>query len=50
VLSNMFGTLGGATGIGLLLAVSIAYRLYETMAAEQMREMYPIMRRFFGDE
>ena len=50
VLSNMFGTLGGATGIGLLLAVSIAYRLYETMAAEQMREMYPMMRRFFGGE
>lgn len=50
VISNMFGTLGGATGIGLLLAVSIAYRLYETMAAEQIREMYPVMRRFFGGE
>ncbi len=50
VLSGMFGTLGGTTGIGLLLAVSIAYRLYEEVASEQMMEMYPMMRRFFGRE
>ncbi|MBE0516920.1 MAG: preprotein translocase subunit SecY [Methanophagales archaeon] len=50
VLSNMFGTLGEASGIGLLLAVSIAYRLYEDVASEQMMEMYPMMRRFFGGE
>ncbi|MFV9676576.1 MAG: preprotein translocase subunit SecY [Methanosarcinales archaeon] len=49
VLSNMFGTLGQASGTGLLLAVSIAYRLYEDVASEQMMEMYPTMRRFFGD-
>ncbi|NQE46744.1 Protein translocase subunit SecY [ANME-1 cluster archaeon GoMg2] len=49
VLSNMFGTLGQASGTGLLLAVSIAYRLYEDVASEQMMEMYPAMRRFFGD-
>ncbi len=48
VLSNMFGTLGQASGTGLLLAVSIAYRLYEDVASEQMMEMYPTMRRFFG--
>ncbi|KAF5413423.1 MAG: Protein translocase subunit SecY [Candidatus Methanophagaceae archaeon] len=49
VLSNMFGTLGQASGTGLLLAVSIAYRLYEDVASEQMMEMYPTMRRFFGE-
>ncbi len=48
VLSNMFGTLGQASGTGLLLAVSIAYRLYEDVASEQMMEMFPAMRRFFG--
>jgi len=50
VLANMFGTLGQASGTGLLLAVSIAYRLYEDVASEQMMEMYPMMRRFFGGE
>jgi len=50
VVANMFGTLGQASGTGLLLAVSIAYRLYEDIASEQMMEMYPMMRRFFGSE
>jgi len=50
VLSNMFGTLGQASGTGLLLAVSIAYRLYEDVASEQMIEIFPAMRRFFGRE
>lgn len=50
VVANMFGTLGQASGTGLLLAVSIAYRLYEDVASEQMMEMYPMMRRFFGSE
>jgi preprotein translocase subunit SecY len=50
VVANMFGTLGQASGTGLLLAVSIAYRLYEDIASEQMMEMYPMMRRFFGGE
>ena len=50
VVANMFGTLGQASGTGLLLAVSIAYRLYEDVASEQMMEMFPAMRRFFGEE
>ncbi len=50
VLANMFGTLGQASGTGLLLAVSIAYNLYEEVASEQMMEMYPALRRFFGEE
>ncbi|MFZ2070307.1 MAG: preprotein translocase subunit SecY [Halobacteriota archaeon] len=49
VAANMFGTLGQASGTGLLLAVSIAYRYYEDVASEQMMEMYPTMRRFFGE-
>ncbi len=50
VIANMFGTLGQASGTGLLLAVSIAYNLYEEVASEQMMEMYPMMRHFFGGE
>jgi len=50
VVANMFGTLGQASGTGLLLAVSIAYNLYESVASEQMMEMYPMMRHFFGGE
>jgi preprotein translocase subunit SecY len=50
VFANMLGTLGQASGAGLLLAVSIGYGLYERMASEQMMEMYPMMRRFFGEE
>jgi preprotein translocase subunit SecY len=42
------GTLGGAGGTGLLLAVSIVYRLYEDIASEQMMEMHPMVRSFFG--
>ena len=50
VVANMFGTLGQASGTGLLLGVSIAYRLYEDIASEQMMEMHPMMRSFFGGE
>jgi Preprotein translocase subunit SecY len=38
------------TGTGMLLAVGIAYKLYEDMASQQMMEMYPMMRRFLGTE
>lgn len=48
VVADMFGTLGHASGTGLLLGVSIAYRLYQDIASEQMMEMHPMMRRFFG--
>ncbi|MHC1636162.1 MAG: preprotein translocase subunit SecY [Candidatus Methanospirareceae archaeon] len=50
VFANMLGTLGHATGTGLLLAVSIAYGLYQQMASEQMMEMYPALRKFLGEE
>ncbi|HEX58648.1 MAG TPA: preprotein translocase subunit SecY, partial [Methanomicrobia archaeon] len=50
VFANMLGTLGRTTGTGLLLAVSIAYGLYEQMASEQVMEMYPALRKFLGEE
>ncbi|WP_121744587.1 preprotein translocase subunit SecY [Natronorubrum halophilum] len=48
VWANMLGTIGGVTGTGLLLAVSITYKLYEEIAEEQMMEMHPMMREMFG--
>jgi len=46
--ANMFGTIGGVTGTGLLLTVSITYKLYEQIAEEQLMEMHPMMRRMFS--
>jgi preprotein translocase subunit SecY len=48
VIASLLGTVGGAGGTGLLLAVSIVYRLYEQIASEQIQEMYPAMQKFFG--
>src|SRR6056297_3622748 len=50
VWANMLGTIGGVSGTGLLLAVSITYKLYEEIAEEQMMEMHPMMRQMFGSE
>lgn len=50
VFANLFGVIGSVTGTGLLLTVSITYRLYEEVASEQIMEMYPFMRQFFGRE
>ncbi|HJJ57164.1 MAG TPA: preprotein translocase subunit SecY [Methanocorpusculum sp.] len=50
VIANMFGVIGFVGGTGLLLTVSIVYRLYEQIANEQMMEMYPFMRGFFNKE
>jgi preprotein translocase subunit SecY len=49
VLANVLGTIGNVTGLGLLLTVSITYKLYEEIAEEQMMEMHPMMRKMFGD-
>jgi len=49
VLANMLGTIGGVSGTGLLLTISITYKLYEEIAEEQLMEMHPIMRQMFGD-
>jgi len=48
VMANMMGTLGNVTGTGLLLTVSITYKLYEEIAEEQLMEMHPMMRQMFG--
>ncbi len=48
VLANMLGTIGGVSGTGLLLTVSITYKLYEEIAEEQLMEMHPMMREMFG--
>ncbi len=50
VMANMLGTIGAVTGTGLLLAVSITYKLYEEIAEEQLMEMHPMMRQMFGNE
>ncbi|MFB6168790.1 MAG: preprotein translocase subunit SecY, partial [Haloferacaceae archaeon] len=44
VLANMLGTIGSVSGTGLLLTVSITYKLYEEIAEEQLMEMHPMMR------
>jgi len=48
VLANMMGTIGNVSGTGLLLTVSITYKLYEEIAEEQLMEMHPAMRKMFG--
>jgi len=48
VMANLFGVIGAVSGTGLLLTVSITYRLYEEIASQQIMEMYPVMRQFFG--
>ncbi len=50
LIASLMGTLGGAGGTGLLLTVSIMYRLYEDIASQQMMEMHPMMRSFFGKD
>jgi preprotein translocase subunit SecY len=44
----LFGTIGAASGTGLLLAIGILSRTYEEIAKEQMMEMHPMMRSLFG--
>ena len=50
LIASMFGVLGGISGTGLLLAVSIIYQLYEKLASEQVMEMHPLIRKFLGEE
>ncbi|EMA69961.1 preprotein translocase subunit SecY [Halorubrum distributum] len=50
VMANLLGTIGEVSGTGLLLAVSITYKLYEEIAEEQLMEMHPMMRQMFGNE
>jgi preprotein translocase subunit SecY len=48
--ADLIGTVGNASGTGLLLAVGILMRTYEQIAKEQAMEMNPVLRGFFGAE
>ncbi|MDR5655824.1 preprotein translocase subunit SecY [Halodesulfurarchaeum sp. HSR-GB] len=49
VMANMLGTIGQVSGTGLLLTISIIYKLYEEIAEEQLMEMHPMMREMFQE-
>jgi len=49
-LADMIGTTGNSSGTGVLLTVGIIIRLYEEIGKEQMMEMHPVLRGFFGGE
>ena len=46
--ADALGTVGNASGTGLLLTVGILINLYEQIAKEQAMEMHPVLRGFFG--
>jgi preprotein translocase subunit SecY len=46
----MIGTVGQTSGTGVLLTVGIMIRMYEEIGKEQMMEMHPVLRGFFGRE
>jgi preprotein translocase subunit SecY len=48
--ADLIGTLGNASGTGVLLTVGIVINLYEAMGREQLMEMNPLLRRFLGGE
>ena len=49
-LADMVGTVGNTSGTGVLLTVGIVIRLYEDIGREQLIEMHPVLRGFFGGE
>jgi len=48
--ADLIGTVGNATGTGVLLCVGIIINFYEAIGREQMMEMHPVLRGFFGGE
>jgi len=46
--ADMIGTVGNASGTGVLLAVGIMIQLYEAIGREQMMEMHPVLRQWFA--
>lgn len=48
--ADLIGTVGNASGTGVLLAVGIMIQFYEAISREQMMEMHPVLRGFFGGE
>lgn len=47
--ADMIGTVGNTSGTGVLLMVGIIIRMYEQIGKEQMIEMHPVLRGFFGE-
>jgi preprotein translocase subunit SecY/protein transport protein SEC61 subunit alpha len=45
--ADFFGVYG--TGMGVLLSVGILYQYYQLLMQERVAEMYPALRRFFGE-
>ena len=45
--ADFFGVYG--TGMGVLLSVGILYQYYQLLMQERVSEMYPALRRFFGE-
>jgi preprotein translocase subunit SecY len=48
--ADLLGTIGNASGTGLLLTVGIVIHMYEDIAKIQAMEMHPVLRGFFGNE
>jgi preprotein translocase subunit SecY len=48
--ADLIGTVGNCSGTGVLLAVGIMIQLYDAIGREQMMEMHPVLRGFFGGE
>jgi preprotein translocase subunit SecY len=48
--ADLIGTVGNASGTGVLLTVGIVINFYEAMGREQLMEMNPLLRRFVGGE
>jgi preprotein translocase subunit SecY len=48
--ADLIGTVGNASGTGVLLSVGIMIQFYEAISREQMMEMHPVLRGFFGGE
>jgi preprotein translocase subunit SecY len=46
-ISDFFGVFG--SGMGILLSVGILYQYYELLMQERASEMYPAIRRLFGE-
>jgi preprotein translocase subunit SecY len=46
--ADMIGTVGNASGTGVLLMTGIIIRMYEEMGKEKAMEMHPMLRQFFG--
>lgn len=45
--ADLIGTVGNASGTGVLLTVGILIQFYEAMGREQLMEMHPLIRQFF---